>query len=147
LAIIVPYDEVLERKNSEEGEVIWTAPPPEGACIHFDVIYVPANAVTTSHPGARSMGTKLVGEVRLENNERVFVTSIVRPMEELLRSRITKMRKAPLFDANWKQIEKTGMLSFGTEPNSDAADDTRVGVLLAVTRARNAKSPTNGTQP
>lgn len=93
------------------------------------------------------MGTALVGEVRLENNERVFVTSIVRAMEEPLRNHIEKLRNTAMFDGDGKQIDKTGMLSFGTEPNPDADDGTHVGILLAVTRSRNAKGVTNGNQP
>jgi hypothetical protein len=86
------------------------------------------------HPGARSMGTGLVGEVQLENGERVFVTWLVRPMEEATHRHIMRLRSARIVDADGNQIEKIGMLAFGTEPNPDADDGTHVGTLLDVTR-------------
>ncbi len=133
-SIIVPYDEVLDRENPEKGQVVWVPPPPEGTCIHFDVVYIPAAAVVTGHPGARSMGTELIGEVRLENEERVFVTWLVRPMEEVTRHHVTKLRAARILDRDGKPVEKVGILAFGTEPNRDADDGTYVGTFLDVTR-------------
>jgi hypothetical protein len=133
-SIIVPYDEVLDRGMPETDEVVWVPPPPEGSCIHFDVVYIPAGAVITGHPGARSMGTGLVGEVQLENGERVFVTWLVRPMGEALRRHMVTLRSAPIVDANNTPTNKHGMLAFGTEPNPDADDGTHVGIFLDVTR-------------
>lgn len=135
LSIIVPFDEVQDRRTTEKGgAIVWVSPPPHDTCIHFDVIHVPANAKITSHPGAQSMGTSLVGEVQLENGEHVFVTSIVRPIGEQLRDNIAKLRNYPILDADGKRMNKTGMLSFGTESNPDTNDGTEIGVLLAVTR-------------
>src|SRR5262249_39213002 len=74
LSIIVPYDEVFYRGVPETKQVVFIPPPPEGTCIHFDVIYTPVGAIFTGHPGAQSMGTRLVGKVQLENGEQVFVT-------------------------------------------------------------------------
>jgi hypothetical protein len=67
-AIIVPWDEVRERDVEERGDVVWTPAPPEGTCIHFDLVYTPAGLVVSGHPGARSMGTKLIGRVELEGD-------------------------------------------------------------------------------
>jgi hypothetical protein len=133
-SIIVPWDEVLDRGVSEKGQVVWIPPPTDGTCVHFDVIYVPAGAKVTSHPGARSMGTKLVGEVHLENGQRVFVTWIERPMEEATSLHIMKLRSARILDKQGNTIEKMGMLAFGTEPNPDMHDGSYVGTLLDVTR-------------
>jgi hypothetical protein len=124
----------MEREGAETGAVVWTPSPPAGTCVHFDVIYVAAGATVTSHPGARSMGTKLVGEVALENGERVFVTSLVRAMEPPLRDQVERVRSAPIVDAEGNPIEKTGMLAFGHEPNPDADDGTSVGSVIDVTR-------------
>lgn len=135
-SIIVPWDEVLPRERAEPGQVAWVPPPPKGTCIHFDVIYTPAAAVIKGHPGARSMGTGLVGEVRLANDERVFVTWLVRPMEEALRLHVSKLRAARILDANGHPMQKVGMLAFGTEPNPDAEDGTYVGKFLDVTRSQ-----------
>jgi hypothetical protein len=134
LAILVPWNEVLEREGAETGNVIWTPPPPEGTCVHFDVIYVPDGMPVTSHPGARSMGTQLVGELGLENGERVFVTALVRDIQAPLQAQIDKLRGARILDAEGNVIEETGMLGFGHEPNPDADDGTEVATLLDVTR-------------
>ncbi|HKY53360.1 MAG TPA: hypothetical protein VJM08_03600 [Anaerolineales bacterium] len=136
LTIIVPWDEVIDRKTDETGDVIWIPPPPENTCIHFDIVYIPAGAQVTSYPGARSMGTGLVGEVQLHNGERVFVTWIARDMQDALRQQVIKLRSARILDKQGNPLENAGnaMLAFGTEPNPDSADGTQVGILLDVTR-------------
>lgn len=133
-SIIVPWDEVLDRGYHERGEVAWVPHPPEGTCVHFDLVYTPAGVVVMGHPGARSMGTKLIGEVELANGERVFVTWLVRPMEDETRRHVEKLRAARIINADGSWVEKTGMLAFGTEPNPDADDETFVGTFLDVTR-------------
>jgi len=80
------------------------------------------------------MGTELVGEVELENGERVFVTWLVKPIEEATRRNVEQLRSARIFDAEGNPIRRTAMLAFGREPNPDAADGTFVGTLLDVTR-------------
>jgi hypothetical protein len=121
---------------AESGDVIWVPPPPEDMCIHLDVIYTPAGAVVSGHPGARSMGTGLVGKVQLENGEQVFVTWLSRPMTDGFRHQVERLRSARILDAAGGPMEKIGMLAFGTEPNPDANDGTRVGILCDVTRKK-----------
>jgi hypothetical protein len=82
------------------------------------------------------MGTALVGEVLLESSDRVFVMSLVRPMGEPLRRNIAKLRRARILGGDGNLLEKVGMLAFGTEPNPDAKEGTRVGVPLDVTRQK-----------
>lgn len=135
LSLLVPWDEVRETEVAETDDVVFVPAPPEGSCVHFDVVYTPAGALVTGHPGARSMGTTLVGEVELENGERVFVTSVVREMEEPLLRQVERMRLTPI-DRDGNPIERTGMLAFGDEPNPDANDGTSIGILLDVTRPR-----------
>lgn len=113
---------------------MWTKPPSEGSCVHFDLVYSPSGVTVTGHPGARSMGTKLVGKVELQNGEGVFITSVVREMGAELRARVDKMRAGRILDGEGNPIEKTGMLAFGTEPNPDADDGTYIGTLVGVTR-------------
>ena len=134
LAIIVPWHEVLDRDGDENDEVMWTVPPPERTCVHFDVVYIPANMPVTGHPGARSMGTSLVGEVVLANGERVFVTAIVREMNADLRANVDRLRRVRILDTEGNQIRRIGMLGFGTEANPDADDGTEVARLIDVTR-------------
>jgi hypothetical protein len=133
-AIIVPWDEVLERGVEETGDVAWTPPPSEGMCVHFDLVYTPAGVTVTGHPGARSMGTELVGKVELENGEQVFITSLAREMGAALRANVDRLRSARILDGGGNPIQKTGMLAFGREPNPDADDGTFVGTLIDVTR-------------
>ena len=80
------------------------------------------------------MGTRFVGEVQLQNKQRVFVTSLVRPMAEATRLHVMRLRAARILDADGDPIEKVGMLAFGHEPNPDADDGTFIGTLLDVTR-------------
>ncbi len=139
-SIIVPYDEVIDRRVMENGQIVWVPMPPENTCIHFDVVYTPSSAVGTSHPGARSMGTGLIGAVQLENGEQVFVTWLVRPMDEATRRHILKLRSTPILDAGGNLIQKSGMLAFGRVPNPDADDGTHIGTLLDVTRRSSANT-------
>lgn len=132
--IIVPWDEVLEREVEETGDVIWTPRPPEGTCVHFDLVYSPTGVTVTGHPGARSMGTELVGKVELQNGEQVFITSVVRETGAALRANVDRLRSARMLDADGSPIHKTGMLAFGREANPDADDGTFVGTLIDVTR-------------
>jgi hypothetical protein len=82
------------------------------------------------------MGTGLIGAVQLANEERVFVTWLVRLMEEALRHHVLRLRSAQIINAEGKPIEKIGMLAFGTEPNPDAEDGTHIGKFLDVTRRK-----------
>lgn len=59
--------------------------------MHFDVVYIPSGMQVTGHPGARSMGTKLVGEVAVANGERVFVVSHVAEMNATTRASIARL--------------------------------------------------------
>jgi hypothetical protein len=88
-------------------------------CVHFDIVYVPANTDVSIHPGARSMHTERVGAVQLENGQWVFVTSIVRPMDDGTRRQITKLRTTPLLDREGNPLKRVGngMFAFGKVPN------------------------------
>jgi hypothetical protein len=103
--------------------------------VHFDVVYVPAGMQVSGHPGARSMGTELVGEVALANGERVFVTSLVREMNPETLASVKRLRSVRVLDAEGNPIVKTGAMGFGTEPNPDTDDGTEVATVTDVTRA------------
>jgi hypothetical protein len=125
----------VDRGAPETGDVVWVKPPPEGMCVNFDVVYGPRGITVTGRPGARSMGTTLVGKVELENGETVFITSVVRTMEEPLRANVERLRSGRILDAAGNPIEKTGIVAFGTEPNPGANDGTEVGTVIDVTRS------------
>ncbi len=77
-----------------------------------------------------------MGKIQLENRERVFVTWLVRPMDEATRRYLVTLRAARILDANGNPIEKVGMFAFGTEPNPDVDDGTYIGKFLDVTLAK-----------
>jgi hypothetical protein len=132
-AILVPWDEVVDRDTREAGDVVWIEPPLEGSYVHFDVVYSPSGVTVTGHPGARSQGTKLVGRVELANGEGVFITGVVREMEAELREQIAWLRSGRVRDAKGKPVENIGLLAFGTQPNPDADDGTSIGIFTDVT--------------
>lgn len=134
LAILVPFDEVIDRDGVESENVVWTPPPPDGTCVHFDLVYVAAGVPISGHPGARSMGTQLVGKVLLANGDSVFVVSVVREIDPGLRTTIERLRTTPILDADGDTLEKSGIVAFGTEPNPDADDGTHIGTVIDVTR-------------
>jgi len=133
-AIVVPWDEVLDRDDDDTDGVVFTPPPPAGHAVHFDIFYVPPGMPVTGHPGARSMGTELVGEVVLANGERVFVTSVVRELSAESRAAVERLRSVRVVDGGGNTIERTGVMGFGTEPNPDADDGTEVATVTDVTR-------------
>jgi len=132
LAIVVPWDEVIDREDRDTDGVLWSAQPPEGCAVHFDIIFVPPGMPVTGHPGARSMGTKLVGEVTLANGERVFAVTHVAEMNAASRASVARLRSVRVRDENGDLI-KTGAMGFGTEPNPDADDGTEVATVTDVT--------------
>lgn len=134
LSILVPWDEVQNRERSEKGEIVWIPPPEDGTCVHVDLTYAPAGVGIIGYPGARSMGTELVGTMLLQNGQTVFVTWLARPLGEGLLRNISMYRSARIMNAAGEPIQKAGMLAFGTEPNPDSNDGTFVGILLDITR-------------
>jgi hypothetical protein len=131
--IIVPADEVIDRAYRESEDVTCVAAPPDAESIHFDVVYTPAGVVVDGYPGQRSMGALLVGQVALENGEQVFVTAIGRPLHENIKKHVRMLRSARIM-IDGEPIDREAALAFGTEPNPDADDGTKIGIFLDVTR-------------
>lgn len=125
VAIIVPFEEVVDRGYFEAGDIVWSKPPASGMCVEFDVFYTAASLTVEGHPGARSMGTQLVGTVDLANGQRVWVVAWEHPFEGPGRERLDQLRRARVEDAEGNQIENLGMLAFGVEDH--------VGVMTEVT--------------
>jgi hypothetical protein len=57
----------------ERVGVTWADAPPKGSAVEFDVFLATPAAKVSTHPGARSMGTRLVGTITLPNGELVYV--------------------------------------------------------------------------
>lgn len=115
-AILVPWDEVLERGYPENGDVVWTAPPPRAKCIEYDVHYFAPGLKVEGHVGLRSMGTELVGSVTLGNGSLVQVTAVVAPMDAKGRQMIDQLRGARATDAVGNRV-RLSVLAFGVEPD------------------------------
>jgi hypothetical protein len=114
-AIIVPWDEVLDRGYVEKGDVVRTRPPATGNCVQYDVVYFAAGLTVEGVPGSRSMGTDLVGQVELANGQQVFVTSRENEIAEDLAKRIAQIRNVQVKDQQGRTPEGFGALAFGTE--------------------------------
>jgi hypothetical protein len=125
-AILVPCEEVLDRGGSEKGPVIWTAPPGPGRCIEYDLLYSAAGLIVDGYPGARSMGTELVGKVELANGEQVWVVAWEHELDEATRVHADRMRNASVTGEDGKRIDQLGFLAFGV-------NDDGTGMLLDVT--------------
>ena len=52
------------------------------------------------------MGTKLIGKLKLENGQTVFITSLVRPMEAPLCANVERLRSARILDAAGNPIKR-----------------------------------------
>jgi hypothetical protein len=113
-AILVPWDEVIDRGYVEKGDVIWTAAPPKGMVVEYGIVAA-AGLTVDGYPGARSMGSELVGKVDLANGEQVFVVAWTHEMQEETRSQIERFRGAKILDAEGKPVPNTGLLAFGVE--------------------------------
>jgi len=124
-AIIVPWDEVIDRGYPEKGDVVWTPAPREGMCVEYDLLYTAAGLTVDGYPGARSMGTELVGKLNLANGEQLFVVAWTHEMDEKTVRRIERFRGARIFDGEGNPVPNTGFLAFGVEDG--------VGFFLDVT--------------
>jgi hypothetical protein len=113
-SILVPWDEVIDRGYVENDQrVIWTSAPLEGMCVEYAVVYAAAGLTVDGYPGARSMGTELVGKVDLANREQVFLVAWTHEMEEATRKEVERLRGARILDAEDKPVANTGILGFG----------------------------------
>jgi hypothetical protein len=115
LSILVPWWEVRGWPSVEKSEIAWADEPPKGWCVEFVVMYVPPEMKVTSHPGARAMKSKLIGEVRLESGERVFVVWWTHLMEEEQTRNTERLRRARILGPDGKLLKGKSLLSFGVE--------------------------------
>jgi hypothetical protein len=127
-SILVPAGEVTDRSYPETSSIVWRTPPAEGMCVSYDVLYTAAGLTVEGHPGARSMGTELVGTLTLANGEQVWVVAWEHELDEKGRVQIERLRQARVFDAEGNKIENVGALMFGVEDS--------VGVFIDVTFER-----------
>lgn len=129
LSILVPATEVIDRGNPETGSVVWRKPPAaQGLCVEYDVLYSAAGLTVEGHPGARSMGTELVGTFILANGEQVWVVVWEHELDDEQRARMDSLRQTRVLDAEGNRIDNFGALMFGVEDS--------VGVLMDVTFER-----------
>jgi hypothetical protein len=125
LAMIVPFEEIIDRGYPELGEVVWTPPPESGTCVEYTILYTAAGVTVDAHPGASSMNTQLIDTIDLANQQRVWVVAAERAHEGPGREQYEQLRAARVRDTEGNRIDRLGMLGFGI--------DGSVGVLTDVT--------------
>jgi hypothetical protein len=116
-AIIVPWNEVIDRGNPEHGDVTWTPQPPDRSCVAFGVQHLALGDI-----GSRSVdvnlpaGVDLVGQVRLADGTIVIVTAHVEELSPHNLKVIEMVRGARALDADGNRV-RLSVLLFGVEPD------------------------------
>jgi hypothetical protein len=113
-AIVVPWFEVRDRSGVEDSEVIWADLPPRGFAVEFDVFFAAPTAVIDGHPGARSMGTRAVGDLTLPNGERVFVVWWNAEITDAIQRQLDDFLSREVLQGG-QPVSGLGMLGFGLE--------------------------------
>jgi hypothetical protein len=118
-AIVVPWDEVVDREDRDTDGVLWTRLRPVG-----DAGHGPPGRAEHGHPAGRR------GDAR---QRRAGVRGHPRGRDERSLARLdrpTPGRSRHDLDGN---LIETGAMGFGTEPNPDADDGTEVATVTDVT--------------
>lgn len=71
--IITPSSAVTSAIGKTRGDIIWIANAPIPKATEIDIIITAPNTLATGWPGKRLMGTSLIGSLKLENGETVWV--------------------------------------------------------------------------
>jgi len=71
--IVTPPSSVTSLIGKTRGDIIWIPNAPIPKATEIDVIITAPNTPTTGWPGKRSMGTSLIGSLKLGNGETVWV--------------------------------------------------------------------------
>lgn len=126
-ATTIPID------NSSVKDMVWLPAAPKPQATEIDILIVKPITVVSGWPGQRSMGTSLIGSMRLENGETVWAVCGTVPMPDM-----GTIAKGPghFFkgrDEKDLQGERLRVLAFGELP-----DGSRVMYDCAVQRREQA---------
>ena len=81
--VITPLAAVNIDVTAADGNVRWIPPPLDGRAIEVTLILTAPTVRTSTWPGARSMGTELVGHFDLTDRKRVWLVSHTVPLPSL----------------------------------------------------------------
>jgi hypothetical protein len=83
--IMVPKQLTDVTPPGPQKATVWVPRAPVGSITHFTVLFTSplATAATSSWPGRRSMGTKLVSRIGLPNGETVWIVTHEQQMSEV----------------------------------------------------------------
>lgn len=81
--IVTPSSSVTSSIGKTKGDIIWILNAPIPKATEIDVIITAPNTPVTDWPGKRSMGTSLIGSLKLENGETVWVVHRAIDMPDL----------------------------------------------------------------
>ena len=114
--IITPFAAVTAEVLSEQNDIVWIPPPPDGHIVETVVIITKAGGTTTGWPGKRSMATRLVGRFELDNGETVWIVTRVdvQPISETQLNRARFFHGKAKADVTWPGLRG---IAFGVEPD------------------------------
>ena len=133
-SIFVPWFEVVDRPGAESAGVTWADPPPKGSAVEFDVFFATPAAKVSTHPGARSMGTRSVGTITLPNAERVYVVWWTPQITDAIQLQLDRLFSAEVLQ-NGQPVTGLGMLTFALENGVGVHVDVTLPDVIAFPRA------------
>lgn len=122
LRIVTPWSAVTGTIDaSHDADVTWLTNAPEGSATEVAILLSKTPARAAGWPGMRSMGTKLIGSIPLENGETIWAVYRMVAMPDLTNA----IRGRPRFfkGRSEKDLQRGGLrvLILGKEP-----DESRV---------------------
>lgn len=103
--IIVPEDVINVPKKEERKSLVWIPSPPIGKAVEIAILLTHPEAKVSSWPGAKAMGTSLVGKIDLESGKKVWV---VHRVIDLPPRMVPTTRVKPTFFRNLTPEEEKG---------------------------------------
>lgn len=77
LRILVPEYVITVPKKEERKPLVWIPSPPIGKTVQILIYLAHPSVKVSSWPGAKAMGTKLVGKIELDSGKKVWVVHMV----------------------------------------------------------------------
>jgi hypothetical protein len=115
--IVTPSAAVKTPITASDSEVLWVPNAPPPLATEMAIILTGASATTTTWPGQRSMGTSLIGSLKLANGQTAWVVHRVDDMPDL--SRLGTLPMAFFKGKSRADIQGDGLraLLIGSEPD------------------------------
>ncbi len=82
--LVIPESALTIRVTSDDDkDVVWIPSPPKGMATEISFLLTSPKVVISHWPGKRSMNTKLIGKLLLENDETLWIVHRVTPVPQL----------------------------------------------------------------